>query len=116
MSVRTCKLWRYLPGKPGANTRPGGSADSWRPCREPVANGVTGCADCFEAVIQHPDPQVRIAVTAHADTPADVLEVLALDGDQRVSIAATSTLQRRTPAGTASTLPSPPLSRGASRP
>nr|WP_146081356.1 hypothetical protein [Pseudoclavibacter sp. RFBI5] len=92
----TCTLWRYLPGKPGASTLPGKSAESWRPCREPVSAGITACADCFEALIQHPDPQVRIAASAHPDVPADVLDVLALDGDQRVAIAADDALHRRT--------------------
>lgn len=94
--MSTCTLWRYLPGKPGASTLPGTSAESWRPCREIVPNGAAGCGDCFEAIIQHPDPQVRIAAAAHPDVPADVLDVLALDGDQRVAIAAADVIRRRT--------------------
>ncbi|MBF4549456.1 hypothetical protein [Pseudoclavibacter sp. VKM Ac-2888] len=111
----TCTLWRYLPGKPGASTLPGKSAESWRPCREPVSAGITGCADCFEALIQHPDSQVRIAAATHPDVPADVLAVLALDGDHKVAIAAADAIHQRAITSD-STSPSTAAPAGALRP
>jgi len=94
-----CRSWhpregmRHAPGH-----LPGRCRVCWRPCRNPVSDGVTRCADCWWAIAGHPDPRVRLALSAAPKIPAEVLELLATDLDPLVADRAVTALGGHAPA------------------
>ena len=88
-----CRSWRPCVGAVHAvGHRPGRCRVCWRPCRNPVRDGVTRCVDCWWALAEHPDPRVRLALSAAPAIPAEVLELLATDLDPLVADRAVTAL------------------------
>lgn len=91
-----CRSWRPLAGATLAGPgRPGGRDRCWTPCRALVGSKYERCAECTDALLSHPNPQVRLALVSDPSTPQGVLEVLAGDMDISVAVPAAAALKSK---------------------
>lgn len=74
---------------------PGEDRHVWRPCRNKVAAGKVGCADCLNAAANHSVVGIRLQVAESPDIPDDLLELLTTDPEQVVAQAAMAQQNRR---------------------
>lgn len=98
--VVLCRSWRpTAQSTMSGDTKPGGKARAWVPCRNKVPSGVTRCDTCIRAMLTHPHPSVRLELAKDPSTPVEVVEVLAGDMDIAVATPASQILLARTRQG-----------------
>ncbi|WP_159600027.1 hypothetical protein [Agromyces humi] len=89
-----CKSWRpKRHAKHPVPTKPGECRGCWTVCRSRIEPGTVRCDICLEALITHPDPEVRRALVVEEGTDLNTLIRLASDDEYSVALAAEGALE-----------------------
>lgn len=73
----TCRSWRYNMRSGDVNTPPGKDRSVWTLCTNKVPRGVKRCDECLNALLFHPNEQVRMALAKEKNASRSTLELLA---------------------------------------
>lgn len=100
-----CSSWtpsssrQETSGSDAGFDRPGRRSGQWKPCRRRLDTSAESedhagrCCQCWEALVNHRDPAVKMSLLAEEDIPNWVLSMLSQDGNPLVSMLA----ERRLP-------------------
>lgn len=82
-----CVTWRPTAetGHRPVHLPPGRCTRCWRPCHNRVRVPGERCAQCLDALLEHPSPAVRALLVDDPSTPGELLVTLANDADLGVS-------------------------------
>ncbi len=94
MSKR-CRSWRPVWVEGHSGHLPHQCRECWFPCRNKVSEGYR-CSECWEALSEHPDAEVRLKLAEENGTPSDILGLLATDTNPGVALAAQARLENTT--------------------
>lgn len=73
----TCRSWRYNIRSGDVNTPPGKDRSVWTLCTNKVPRGIRRCDECLNALLFHPNEQVRMALAKEKGASRATLELLA---------------------------------------
>lgn len=83
----TCRSWRYNPASGDINTPPGRDRTVWTLCHNRVPRGIRRCEECLNALLFHPNPEVRESLAREKDIARSTLEYLA-ESDPSMAVSA----------------------------
>ncbi len=73
----TCRSWRYNARSGDVETPPGKDRAVWTLCTNKVPRGVRRCEECLNALLFHPNEQIRVALAKEKGASRTTLELLA---------------------------------------
>jgi hypothetical protein len=79
-----CRSWRYNTRSGDFNTLPGEDRAVWTLCTNKVPRGFRRCDECLNALLFHPNEQVRVALAKEKGASRATLELLANDDPSMV--------------------------------
>ncbi len=83
----TCPSWRYNTRSGDVNTPPGKDRAVWTLCSNKVPRGVKHCETCLNALLFHPNEQIRVALAREKGMSRATLELLADEDPSTMVIA-----------------------------
>lgn len=83
----TCRSWRYNSSSGNIDALPGTDRIAWSLCHNKVPRGIRRCEECLNALLFHPNPQIRESLAKEKDVSRSTLEYLS-ESDPSMAVVA----------------------------